>query len=229
MTTMPETRIALGISPDGQPIPIRLTDTGALNVSGGAGFGPGASALNGVLLMGLTPTGQFVPLAVDANGNLASSGGGVTDHGALTGLGDNDHPQYLLDGTAAGLGFMRCARGTFDPSANSAHRTIGPHGLGVTLPDKATIVNAFFELQTAFADGASNLATITVTLQSAGDIMPASVLGNWSLGRSSTNQGIWTVDEFIKLTAAREITVTVAVHALTTGKLNIFLFYVEGN
>jgi hypothetical protein len=25
----------------------------------------------------------------------ASSGGGVTDHGALTGLGDDDHPQYL--------------------------------------------------------------------------------------------------------------------------------------
>lgn len=25
-------------------------------------------------------------------------GGGVTDHGALTGLGDNDHPQYALDG-----------------------------------------------------------------------------------------------------------------------------------
>ncbi|MDD5527222.1 MAG: hypothetical protein PHE11_07470, partial [Candidatus Omnitrophica bacterium] len=24
------------------------------------------------------------------------SGGGVTDHGALTGLADNDHPQYLL-------------------------------------------------------------------------------------------------------------------------------------
>ena len=23
------------------------------------------------------------------------SGGGVTDHGALTGLGDDDHPQYL--------------------------------------------------------------------------------------------------------------------------------------
>ena len=25
----------------------------------------------------------------------AGAGGGVTDHGALTGLGDDDHPQYL--------------------------------------------------------------------------------------------------------------------------------------
>lgn len=25
-----------------------------------------------------------------------AGGGGVSDHGALTGLGDDDHPQYLL-------------------------------------------------------------------------------------------------------------------------------------
>lgn len=73
---MPETRIALGIGPDGQPVPLRLTSTGALNVSGGAGTGPGASALNGVLLMGLSTEGRFVPLAVDADGNIQSSSGG---------------------------------------------------------------------------------------------------------------------------------------------------------
>jgi hypothetical protein len=91
---MPETRIALGIGPGGQPVPLRLTDTGALNVSGGAGFGPGASALNGVLIMGLTPTGQFVPLAVDASGNLIT--GVITAHSGLTGLSADDHPQYAL-------------------------------------------------------------------------------------------------------------------------------------
>jgi hypothetical protein len=33
---------------------------------------------------------------------LPPAGGGVTDHGALTGLGDDDHPQYLLaNGTRA--------------------------------------------------------------------------------------------------------------------------------
>lgn len=35
-------------------------------------------------------------LNLDASGNLtAAGGGGVTDHGALTGLADDDHPQYL--------------------------------------------------------------------------------------------------------------------------------------
>lgn len=30
----------------------------------------------------------------------SGGGGGVTDHGALTGLADNDHPQYALAGTS---------------------------------------------------------------------------------------------------------------------------------
>lgn len=35
-------------------------------------------------------TGRVVPLPVGGGG-----GGGVTDHGALTGLGDDDHTQYF--------------------------------------------------------------------------------------------------------------------------------------
>jgi hypothetical protein len=33
--------------------------------------------------------------AVTASFALNGGGGGVTDHGALTGLTDDDHPQYL--------------------------------------------------------------------------------------------------------------------------------------
>lgn len=32
-----------------------------------------------------------------SSGGVGGGGGGVTDHGALTGLGDDDHPQYALD------------------------------------------------------------------------------------------------------------------------------------
>ena len=47
-----------------------------------------------------TPTANKIPIA-DALGKLdagwlPTGGGGVTDHGELTGLSDNDHPQYLL-------------------------------------------------------------------------------------------------------------------------------------
>jgi hypothetical protein len=41
---------------------------------------------------------------------IAAAGGGVTDHGALTGLGDDDHPQYLL--TAGAAEFIRDTMGT---------------------------------------------------------------------------------------------------------------------
>ena len=39
-----------------------------------------------------SPSGAFLK----DDGTWAASGGGVTDHGALTGLADNDHPQYQL-------------------------------------------------------------------------------------------------------------------------------------
>ena len=35
------------------------------------------------------------PQTIYVGGGGGGSGGGVTDHGALTGLGDDDHPQYL--------------------------------------------------------------------------------------------------------------------------------------
>lgn len=66
-----------------------------------------------------TTVAQMVWTAVDYDGarfvvntgpvTVESSGSGVTDHGALTGLADNDHPQYAL---AASLG-------------NSASRNVG--------------------------------------------------------------------------------------------------------
>ncbi len=42
-------------------------------------------------------SGRWLKWAVAASGG---GGGGVTDHGALTGLADNDHPQYTTDAEA---------------------------------------------------------------------------------------------------------------------------------
>lgn len=48
-----------------------------------------------------SPTGGYVEVEIvrDADGRMrfyAAGGGGGTDHGALTGLGDDDHTQYVL-------------------------------------------------------------------------------------------------------------------------------------
>lgn len=40
---------------------------------------------------------HFTVLDTIDGGGSGGGGGGVTDHGALTGLADNDHPQYMLD------------------------------------------------------------------------------------------------------------------------------------
>lgn len=76
---------------------------------GGAGDGtttvvaiPGADAVQTVYVQGIGPKGDD---------GEDGSGGGVSDHGALTGLGDDDHSQYALaDGT----------RGSFASTAQGA-------------------------------------------------------------------------------------------------------------
>ena len=45
------------------------------------------------------------------------AGGGVTDHGILTGLGDDDHPQYLLRSDIVADVINRIATG-IDPDGN---------------------------------------------------------------------------------------------------------------
>lgn len=67
--------------------------TGTLNVTGATTLSS-LSASSGAFSTSLTVSGLPV-----------STGGGVTDHGDLTGLGDDDHTQYsLVDGTRAFTG-----------------------------------------------------------------------------------------------------------------------------
>lgn len=134
-------------------------------------------------------------------------------------------------GAADGLGMLRVARATFDPSANAGERTIGAHGLGVTIPDDAIVVGGFVEVNTAF-DSADDTATVAISVEGANDIITAAAVSGapWSTtGRKAIVPKANTPESTaIKLSAAREITATVAVQALTAGKLTAFLYYVQG-
>lgn len=134
-------------------------------------------------------------------------------------------------GSSDGLGVRGIARATFDPSAVSGHRTQAAHGLGVTIPDNAVIVGGFVDVITTFADGASDNATIAISVEGANDIVSAIAISNggnpWDAGLHAIVPKANTPESTgIKLTAAREITATVGVHALTAGKLVVFLDYV---
>jgi hypothetical protein len=87
----------------------------------------------------------------------AGGGGGVTDHGALTGLGDDDHTQYAkADGTRGS--FATTAQGT---KADSASQPGHAHsGADITT---GTVVAARLPAATSTASGIVELATTAET------------------------------------------------------------------
>ncbi len=84
-----------------------------------------------------TPSAQVALDALDARLDVLEAGGGgggVTDHGMLTGLGDDDHTQYLT----AGRGDARYAALGDGAAAVSAHLAAGdPHPAYATAAEAA--------------------------------------------------------------------------------------------
>lgn len=158
-------------------------------------------------------------------------------------------PQYRVKRGSAvkyeGQQVRELAVATYDVAVDGG--AIGAHALGVYIPDNAIITNAWIDVVTTFTDGADDSATLAVHLQSAGDLVAAvavSAAGNvWDAGVRGTlvNNPALGADAAhdtalevialyaatkIKLTAERQVTVTVADDALTAGKMNIFIEYV---
>lgn len=137
-----------------------------------------------------------------------------------------------LSGSADGLGSLRVARATFDPSANALVRPIAAYDLGVTIPISAIVVGGFFVVHTLFTSAGGNAGTIAISIQSANDIQAAAAVSGVpysSIGRKAIVPKANTPESTgIELTAARAVTATVAVQALTAGKLTVFLYYVVG-
>ena len=120
------------------------------------------------------------------------------------------------------------ARFTFDPTAIAAQRTVAAHPLGVTIPDNAIVLDGMVDVVTTFAS-ANDSATIAIHVNGANDIVAAVAIsdsGNpWDAGLHAVVP-VNSAATAVKTTAAREITATVAVQALTAGKLVGFLRYV---
>jgi hypothetical protein len=152
--------------------------------------------------------------------------------GWLKDANDNfDTLEPLIGGDGDGLGVLRVARFTFDAGI-AANRTIAAHGTGVTLPAHAIIVGGFFDVNTAFTSAETNTGTIAISVQGANDIQTAAAVSGApysTVGRKAIVPKANTPESTsVKTTAAREITCTVAVAALLTGKLTGYLYYVEG-
>jgi len=135
-----------------------------------------------------------------------------------------------------GLSHLGVARFTFDTAAKDSsgvsNKTAAAHGTGVTLPIYACIVGGFLDVVTLFAS-ATSLAQIAIMALAANDIQTATVITSAPFEavdlEAITPKANTPESTGIKLTAAKEITVTVSVEALTAGKLTGFLYYVIGD
>lgn len=128
---------------------------------------------------------------------------------------------------------IKHVKALFDPSGDSAMRTAAAHGLGVILPKDAIILGGFVEVITTFQStaGGTDKATIAISVLSANDIVAAVAIETgtpWDAGFQAIIPKFNTPESTsIKLTAAKEITATVATAALTAGKLWVHLFYIQ--
>lgn len=162
-------------------------------------------------------------------------------------------PQYQVNRGAvkldSGLGARYIASAVYDTALNDSsgvsNKTVAAHGLGVYLPTKAVIINSWWDVITTFTS-ANDSATIALSVQSAGDIVAAIAIATtgdvWDAGLHGGLHGSYaeaTVSgdtaildaarkaaSYLKLTAERELTATVAVQALTAGKAVLFVEYV---
>ena len=117
----------------------------------------------------------------------------------------------------------------FDTAANDAgtepasNKTMAAHPLAVTIPDNAIVIDGHVDVISAVtSDGA---ATVAIHLVNANDLLAAT--GKASLGAKA--QLPMAVDTTpIKLEAAKAVTVTVGNAALTAGKINGYIIWMEG-
>ena len=167
--------------------------------------------------------GSF-PVVVDLEQGVKLGGVAVTSSAAELNLVDG-----VAAPTADGLGLIRVARATYDFAEHGG--AISAIGLGVTLPDNAIVIGGFIDVVTTCTTAAADAGTMAVHIQSANDLVTATAVsagGNiWDAGlRAITPKSNSPESTGIKLTAAREITATIATQAFTAGKFVVFLHYV---
>lgn len=134
-------------------------------------------------------------------------------------------------GAAGYVGALQVARFEFDAGI-VANRTVAAHGTGVTLPVHSIVVGGFFDVNTLFTSASGDTGTIAISVQAANDVQTAAAVSGApysSVGRKAIVPKANTPESTsLKCSAAREITCTVAVAALLTGKLTGYLYFVPG-
>lgn len=185
------------------------------------------SGISPVKLGGAVTRGNPITSDAAAKGVAAVLGQNIIGFAMASGVNGDIIPVFLAPGilnSAAGVNgtsFKILATAIFD--TGGADKAVGNYGLGVTIPDNAIITNGFADIITAFVSE-GNDGTIALKAQLANDLLSAVDADTLANQVDLIPDG--TAAKMIKMTAARELTVSVATHKLTAGKCVFFVEYV---
>lgn len=123
------------------------------------------------------------------------------------------------------FGVAKCV---FDPSANTGERTVTTHGCGLTLPAKAIVRGAWYKVLTTFTSAADS-ATIAISVVAANDVVTATAISSGTTWDADIPiEGVPKVETpstWLTTTVPAEVTFTVGVQALLTGKMVVWVEY----
>ena len=118
----------------------------------------------------------------------------------------------------------------FDTAADDAgdtpasNKTVAAHPLAVTIPDNAIVIGGSIDCIAAVTS--DDDATVAIGLVAANDLLTAT--GKASLAIKAQLPLAAVIAQPIKLEAAKAVTVTVGTAALTAGKINGYIIWMEG-
>lgn len=102
---------------------------------------------------------------------------------------------------------------------------------GTVIPDGAVVTRTWFEVLTTFTSTTTDNATIALALNTANDIVTATAIktsgDKWDAAGFVAGAQVNTEATFLKLTANRELLMTVGTDTLTGGKIKVYVEYID--
>lgn len=161
---------------------------------------------------GLIPVGNgSVYVARSMSGAVSINAAGVT---SISNTSNGDSANYA----------PRIAQATYDFSVQGG--TVAAHGLGISLPANAVIMNSLMEVVTPIVS-VSNNGTFAISCEDANNIFTATDIDSSSAGDILKGTALPSAPVG-HIASACEITATIGTNAFTAGKVIVWVEYVVG-
>ena len=147
----------------------------------------------------------------------------LTGSGWLKDADDNFQSLSSLTG-------LHITKFTFDTAVNDAaevpasNKLVGAHPMAVSIPDNAIVISGHVDVIAAVTSDGS--ATVAIHLANDNDLLTATAKASLTLAAQVPMAAVKTAP--IKLSAEKAVTVTVGTAALTAGKFDGYIVWMEG-